>query len=231
MTLNCPTCDTSLTQRSVGGVTVDECVNCGGAWYDSSELSTILRTKRDQLSEVRSRADHPDAISCPHCKTKVISSIYAHDSGIPILKCSKCNGVWLTAGTLESIANYRNGPDKTDRLGQAIAETYVQSNRLNRFAELIQSRFLSLAFVVIIFIAVALFGDGGIGEILQLLAGVLFPLACIWFSGPLGRMTGIRMGLTRPAINQSTPAIAVAIGGWILMFAIVGMKLFNLVNR
>ena len=197
MTLNCPTCKTSLTQRLIGSQTIDDCTNCSGAWYDSSELSTILGITNDQQPLNSPCIDPPDTIDCPRCQTKIESAIYAHDSGIPILKCSGCNGVWLTAGQLERIANYRNGPHQTDRLGHAMAETFVQSSSFDRVAGLLQSRVLSLIFAAMILILAAFFDPANIAGILRLLAILLFPLACIWFSDAMGSYTSISMGGAR----------------------------------
>ena len=88
----------------------------------------------------------PETIACPKCDEQITSTIYAHDSGIPILKCPACSGVCLVQGQLEKIRQYRNGPHKTDRLGQAMAESYRQTNALNKIADLIQSRVLSTVF-------------------------------------------------------------------------------------
>ena len=44
-------------------------------------------------------------------------------------------------------------------------------------------------------------------------------------------MTGIRTGLARPSITQSTPGIAVAIGGWIVMFALFGITIYGSLQR
>ena len=224
MTLDCPICNTSLTQRSIEGQTIDECVSCNGAWYDSSELSTILRTASDLNAFDQSNVDPPETIKCPRCATKVVSSIYAHDSGIAILKCASCSGVWLTAGQLDRIAQYRNGPHKTDRLGQALAETYAESNRQSRLIDLLQSRLLSLAFATVILILAAVLRGGNIADVLRLLAFLLLSLACIWFSDSMGRSTGGR-------IRYTTPGVAVALGGWILMFVVFGVVIYSAFNR
>ena len=176
MTLNCPTCDSSLTQRSIGGQTIDQCMSCRGEWYDPSELSTILRSAEVEHLPVQTSVEPPREINCPRCQTKIVSAIYAHDSGIPVLKCSQCNGIWLAAGQLEKIARYRNGPHKTDKLRHAMAETFAQTNRLGRIASLIQSRSLSLAFVVGTLVVVAVLNGGNIEIILGLLARLVLPL-------------------------------------------------------
>ena len=230
MTLNCPTCAIALSQRSIGGETVDCCSTCNGTWCDAAELSSILRKTSIHQSTTRPSAESPATISCPKCEGEINSTIYAHDSGIPILKCSTCSGVWLVSGQLEKIHKYRHGPHKTDRLGQAMAESYAQSNALNGLADLVQSRFLSTVFALVMLIVALILGSG-IPGILRLVAFLLLPMACIWFSDAMGNLTGVRMGLARPTITSSTPGIAVAFGGWILMFVAFGVMIYGLVGR
>ncbi|MBX3416000.1 MAG: hypothetical protein KF851_00230 [Pirellulaceae bacterium] len=71
------------------------------------------------------------------CQNKVAQTIYANDSGIPILKCPSCSSVWLVPGQLASVVLHRNGHLITDELAQAITISLAQSNRLNNVAELI----------------------------------------------------------------------------------------------
>jgi len=230
MTLSCPTCHIALSQRSIGGETVDYCSSCTGTWYDPSELSSLLRntTALDPIDQPS--VDPPSTITCPKCNIEISATIYAHDTGIPILKCFRCSGVWLVAGQLETIFEYRNGPHKTDKLGQAMAESYARSNALIGVADLIKSRILSLIFAVVILLF-AVFMGTDIPRILRLIAFLILPMACIWFSDAMGNLTGIRLGLACPTITQSTPGIAVALGGWILMFAVFGVMIYGMVGR
>ena len=45
--MNCPACGRTLTQKTVGDLTVDVCAGgCGGIWFDNFELQKV-----DQGSE------------------------------------------------------------------------------------------------------------------------------------------------------------------------------------
>ncbi len=225
MNLSCPICKVALSQRSVVDQTIDQCDVCNGVWYDPSELSSLLRN-----SAVPDLLDHEcqspsERISCPKCETEITATIYAHDSGISVLKCASCLGVWLAAGQFEEIFLYRNGSHKTDKLVQPMAESGALSNTLDRIAGLIQSRLLSAVFVLLSLIVAALCGAGG-ETVFRLLASLVLPLVCIWFSDAMGNVSGIGMGLASPKITKSTPGIAVAIGGWILMFAVFGVMIY-----
>ena len=230
MTLNCPTCAIALSQLTLSGETVDRCSTCNGTWYDAVELSSILRASTSLEFTIKATAELPTTIACPKCEKEITSTIYAHDSEIPILKCPTCSGVWLVPGQLEKILKYRNGLHKTDRLGQAIAESYAQSNALNRFADIMQSRVRSTVFASVILL-VALFLGVGMDGTLRLVALLLLPMACIWFSDAIGNLTGIRLGLASPTVTSTTPGIAVAFGGWILMFVTFGVMIYEMVAR
>ena len=230
MTIRCPTCSIALSQCSIGGETVDRCPACNGTWYEPSELASALRTATAVDLIDRPSVNPPDKITCLNCDIEVTSTVYAYDSGIPILKCSRCSGVWLVAGQLEKIAEYKKEPHKTDRLGQAMAESNSRSNGIGRFVGVIQSRILSILFALAILIGMKINGAEFFG-VLRMPAFLIFPLACIWFSDAMGNLTGIRMGLARPAITETTPGIAVAIGGWILMFAALGVMIYGMAGR
>ncbi len=228
MTLNCPICAVALNQRSLNGETVDCCNTCHGTWYDSAELSSSLRRTKTGIESLHTSTESPKTISCPKCITEISSTIYAHDSGIPILKCPTCSGIWLAAGQLEKIIEYRNATHKTDGLAQATAESFAQSN--GGFARLIHSRLLSTLFALVILIVAASLG-AGIAGILGLVVFLLLPMACIWFSDAMGNLTGIRMGLVRPTITSPTPGIAIALGGWILMFVRFAVMIYEMTGR
>jgi len=52
-----------------------------------------------------------------------------------------------------------------------------------------------------------------------MIAFLTLPLTCIWFPDACGRLTGISGGLARPVITEETPAVFVAVGGWLLLIA------------
>ena len=229
MQLECPTCKIVLTERSVGGETVDQCDACNGTWYDASELSSILRNTVGHASPDFPSAAPLSTILCPKCSIEISATIYANDSGIPICKCTSCKGVWLVEGQLEKIAHFKNAPHKTDGLAQAMVNSYAEDAWLNRYAELFQSRIYSLAFAAIILV-IAFMGGGPEG-LFRMLTYLLLPMVCIWFSDAMGNFTGIRMGLASPAITQTTPGLAVAIGGWLLLFVVFGVTIYGAVAR
>lgn len=126
-------------------------------------------------------------------------------------------------GQLQQIVNYRHGPHPSDRMGQAVANEFSRKSKLGKLAELIQSRRLAALFVLVVLTIVALNGGSPLGMFVCL----VFPLICIWFPEALGNITGIRYGLAGPMKLQPTPAIAVALAGWIVMLTIVGFVILQ----
>jgi len=87
------------------------------------------------------------------------------------------------------------------------------------------ARGLSL-FIGLVYLVLPLIGARSVAEflatILIMFGALLLPLACIWFGDELGEYLGALPG---PAINRTSPAWMVKVGGWVLLLlpAIVGL--------
>ena len=46
--MNCPRCQTAMTQRVRDEIEVDVCAKCGGVWLDGGELAKILEAERER---------------------------------------------------------------------------------------------------------------------------------------------------------------------------------------
>ena len=216
-----------MLQTLVAGRTVDRCETCNGCWFDSSELSAAIDATNATPNSSNCHTVARIAINCPRCKITVASSIYAHDSGIPINRCSRCHGVWLQKGQLQQLANYQVGSPRLNALADSMATDYARENRWRQFAELAKSRTLSSIVAALILLIVFVF-TGRIELVLRLFACLIFPIACIWFPDAMGNRTGISLGLARPRITEKSPGIAVAIGGWILLATVVFVIIYQL---
>lgn len=61
--MNCPRCESSLSELDRDGITIDRCTGCRGVWLDRGELEKLLarspaRERDDQ--EERRRQHHDD---------------------------------------------------------------------------------------------------------------------------------------------------------------------------
>lgn len=61
---------------------------------------------------------------------------------------------------------------------------------------------------------VSAFYFGGVGPGFKMTIFLILPIACIWFSEPMGGYVG---PVVHGMITSPTPAIVVCIGGWLLL--------------
>lgn len=214
--MKCPSCEIDLTPTNLAGQTVDACLVCNGVWFDATELAGVLGQLNERLSLVATTTSNPPpaSIACPRCMGTISPATFAHDSGIQILKCGDCDGVWLVNGQLEHLVQFRNGPHSSDRIAEATAgsssESLVQAGLHSRWASLLfAGAVLTLVWV----------RNQNFNSTILVAGWLIIPLACIWFAGPLGNIRGVRGGLVGPAVSEAAPEGFVAFAGWILMLA------------
>jgi len=112
--MKCPACKNELSQLSAKGISLDECENCKGAWFDRDELRK-LKDKTDSdlrwldfdvFAETAEKfKTGSEGRQCPKCG-EMMSSLAYEKSGVVIDKCGKCHGVWLDSGEFEKIIRY-----------------------------------------------------------------------------------------------------------------------------
>ncbi len=110
--MNCPACDTALTQMQAGGITVDACQGgCGGLWFDRFELSKVDEPREsagESLLHLDRRAglrlDHARRRICPRCAGVVmLRHFFSAKQQVTVDACPTCAGIWLDAGELATI--------------------------------------------------------------------------------------------------------------------------------
>jgi Zn-finger nucleic acid-binding protein len=97
------------------GVSLDECIQCGGIWFDDGELKK-LQTLGDQLSlhsaesqavaQTKSRAPDRQPKLCPVCHEALTPFEYMYSSNIILDECDNCYGIWVQDGELQKMAEY-----------------------------------------------------------------------------------------------------------------------------
>jgi len=110
--MNCPACTNTLTEKTVGEITVDICEGgCGGIWFDQFELKKLdephehegeelLSVRRDSSVSV----DHSQRRHCPKCETTLmLRHFYSVKREVEVDECQTCAGYWLDAGELHTI--------------------------------------------------------------------------------------------------------------------------------
>src|SRR5512142_280732 len=117
--LRCPHCDMPMSQvtaRANPGslIQLDQCRKCGGIWCDQWELFPIDFDDASRLDPIDagllSAAAElgPKTLYCPRCASKLES---LQDPILPkdilLLRCRRCDGIWLNRGQLARYKNYQ----------------------------------------------------------------------------------------------------------------------------
>lgn len=112
--MNCPRCKDALRTETVSDagflIEVDNCKNCGGTWFDESELQRIENITEPTIWETRnipSMYDQLEALYCPKCEggQSILMKKAEHhrDDKVIMDYCENCGGIWLDKGELEAI--------------------------------------------------------------------------------------------------------------------------------
>ena len=227
--MHCPECNSELEPVEYFGQAVDRCRKCGGVWFDESELSAALRQVQGSAGKYDATTP-PNSIACPRCSDKIQPTNYSCDSDISILRCGSCRGVWLQTGQIHQLASCRNGSQKVDGLARAIVKDSNASRILERVEDGLRSRLVSSGFAILLLVVLALNGCS-FRVVSRFATYLIFPMLCIWYADILGNMTGFSFGIGRPIVTERTPAMAVALGGWVVMLTVFVMVLFSLSAR
>jgi len=130
--MKCPDCMDELRSFDFKGVTIHECAECKGKWFDRDELRKAKDSADNELRWLDFDAFGEDAEKlsmasegkfCPKCDEKMLSLKFM-DSNVVIDKCSHCNGIWLDAGELAKIILYLERKINTETSGEYAKDTF-----------------------------------------------------------------------------------------------------------
>lgn len=85
-------------------VALDRCLDCGGLWFDATELDRHLAfnlVPQAQVTEATIPPRGRSARTCPRCRPKLLQH-----AGWPALlldRCNTCHGLFLDGGELEAL--------------------------------------------------------------------------------------------------------------------------------
>ena len=109
--MKCPQCAVDLQRTPTKNVHVWACAECGGGWFDVSDLEEVI-VKKHPLSHLPSPAEEqmsetPPAsrLICPTCQGSVaLISIKSLAGGsIATEACTVCHGRWLSGKTIHRL--------------------------------------------------------------------------------------------------------------------------------
>ena len=110
--MQCPACSKELTERTVGGITVDICQSgCRGIWFDWHEIKKFDEPHEEagkQLLELERNPavsiDRSKRLSCPKCDdTIMMRHFFSVKREVELDECPACGGFWLDYGELGQI--------------------------------------------------------------------------------------------------------------------------------
>ncbi len=103
----CPKCNDLLTDHILEGKLYHRCSKCNGLWFDKGELAQIMKEKNWFKIDSNNRNieinTNQGKLLCPRDKELLHTVEYGSDTGIKVEVCSKCEGLWLDAGEIQSI--------------------------------------------------------------------------------------------------------------------------------
>lgn len=98
--MNCPSCSGEMTEETFGGVRLDVCRVCYGAWFDGGELEAY---HRNGGSARLSGVPGPDATfeptgesahrKCPRCESDILRT--GRISKYKVVRCTSCKGIFV----------------------------------------------------------------------------------------------------------------------------------------
>ncbi|MEA2064197.1 MAG: zf-TFIIB domain-containing protein, partial [Gemmatimonadota bacterium] len=108
--MKCPSCLRELEQKIFNDITIDECNECKGIWFEKDELRQAKDNadpdlnwmdfeiwKHEDQFKVSARNRH-----CPQCEQPMALVKYGK-TNVNIDCCAKCKGVWLDKGEFRKI--------------------------------------------------------------------------------------------------------------------------------
>lgn len=109
----CPRCQVPLQAATEGGITIDRCPDCGGAWYDRTELERRVTSGGEAEAVPAFQEERVQYLRCPRCLTLMTRRAYQPGAGVILDYCGQ-HGVWVDRGELERVQAYveSGGPER-----------------------------------------------------------------------------------------------------------------------
>ncbi len=146
--MECPECHAPFSHVDYHGVSIQECPQCAGIWFEKNQL-------RDYISQYF--IDHPDlpaakleyhkliigeenlphgTKTCPRCHCLMTLINYGYDSNILVNKCPKCHGLWTPKSLLSQFAVYFKGNPTMNALGNDLVREEKTKETIKDLVEL-----------------------------------------------------------------------------------------------
>ncbi len=108
----CPRCDSPLGRLDHGGIALDECGACGGAFVAQAALEQLaesselrLRVRAELVSRPRYVEQAVRYLRCPKCRRAMNRKVFGRVSGVVVDVC-KDDGVFFDAGEIAATLSF-----------------------------------------------------------------------------------------------------------------------------
>lgn len=112
--MQCPKCDGVSLKRgtlSVRKLTLEQCQQCKGMWFDKGEFCTLLAGSAFQDFIIPKFATEMPNAHCPCCNTSLYEFCYP-GTMILVDGCRQCEGIWLDHNEWKAISRARDENNK-----------------------------------------------------------------------------------------------------------------------
>ena len=114
---DCPCCYKPLAARTLNGITIALCGDCGGVWLKAGQMPALLERGPLALLPLTQEVGRPmgnvevaletgRSLRCPHCHVPMEGGPYGFHLGARVDHCSQCSGAWVGAGELATIVEH-----------------------------------------------------------------------------------------------------------------------------
>lgn len=137
--MKCPQCHEPMEKKTIGDVTIDECRQCRGLWFDAGEFDAV----KDELAPPdlhwadfalwRKQADFEvtrEGAPCPRCPDAALTTITDKETGASVRFCPSCKGAWMAAEDFNAIVNALIEELDTRSAGEYLQESLKQASIL-----------------------------------------------------------------------------------------------------
>ena len=104
----CPKCQGDMQPVNYEGIEVDRCANCGGVWFDFSEIEQLKQLQGSEsidagTAEEGRKRDAQSPVHCPRDQARLIPMVDIAQPHVWFESCPVCHGVYLDAGEFSDL--------------------------------------------------------------------------------------------------------------------------------
>jgi len=111
--MHCPNCKHELKKFIYKNIELNQCINCGGIWFDGDKLRNVKDKEGELLrwvdvdlfSDSKKFVGSYSTMICPNDQESLYEISY-DNADIKVDVCKKCQGIWLDKGEYEDIVAF-----------------------------------------------------------------------------------------------------------------------------